>query len=166
MHEDVGAARELIHVDARGERRLPVRTRGRQAVALEPLTAGAPDARLLHILVNRREPGEEPQRLLALAEHVQRVAQAGEALAQALNLTREQLVLALERATARDADTARQRRAAQHEEQQRDNAADTDECLDDGLRHFYGAGGTRAVRDQHDGPATVCLLLLHMGMQT
>src|SRR6266513_1256268 len=105
-------------------------------------------------------------RLLALAEHVQRVAQAGEALAQALNLTREQLVLALERATVRDADTARQRRAAQHEEQQRDNAADTDECLDDGLRHFYGAGGARAVRDQHDGPATVCLLLLHMGMQT
>src|SRR5216117_3104236 len=164
--QDVGAPRELIHVHARGERLLPVRTRARETVALEPLSGGTADAGLLNVFVDRRQAGEQSQRLLALAENVQRVAQADEPLAQPLDLAREQLILALQRAAPRDVDAARQRGAAEHEKQQRDHAADADERLDDGLRHLHGAGRTRSVGDQHDGPAALCALLLHGGMKT
>ena len=122
-----------VHVDARGERLLAVRSRGREAVALEPLAARAPDAGLLHVPVDGRQPGEQPQRLFALAEHVERVPQSDEPLAHPLDLAREQLILALERPAPRDVDTARQRRATEHEKQQRHHAADADERLDDRL---------------------------------
>src|SRR5205823_720719 len=121
------------HVDTRGERLLAVGAGRRKTVAFEPLTARPTDARLLHVLVDRRQAGEQPQRLLALAEHVQRVTQSDEPFAQPLDLAREQLILALERAAPRDVDTARERRAAEHEKQQRDDAADADERLDDRL---------------------------------
>src|SRR5712671_3721957 len=133
MHEQVRAAGQLIHIDARGERLLAIRTRAGEAVALEPLAAGTTDARLLHILVDRGQPGEQPQRLLALAEHVERVTQPDEPFAQPLDLAREQLILALERPALRDVDTARERCAAEHEDQQRQYAADADERLDDRL---------------------------------
>ena len=87
-------------------------------------------------------------------------------LAQSLDLARQQLIFALERAAPRDVDTARERRAAEHEKQQRDYAADADERLDDRLRNLHGAGRTRSVGDQHHGPAALGVFLLHMRMQT
>ena len=53
MHENVGAPGQLIHVDARSQRLLPVATSSRQAVALEPLPGRPADARLLYVLVDR-----------------------------------------------------------------------------------------------------------------
>src|SRR6185503_19333478 len=100
-----------------------------QAVALRPLAGRSTDAALLHVLVDGREPGEEAERLFALAEDVQGVPQSGEPLAQPLDLACEQLILALDRATLGDVDAARQRGAAEDEEQQREQSADTDECL-------------------------------------
>jgi len=117
----------------RGQRLFPARTRGREAVALEPLTARAPDAGLLHVPVDRRQPGEQAQRLLAFAEDIQRVTQTDEAFAQPLDLARQQLILALEPTALCHGDAARQRRPAEDEYQQRQNAADAEERLDDRL---------------------------------
>src|SRR5258707_6255033 len=104
-----------------------------ESVPRDPVAPGPADAGLLHVLVDGRQAGEQPQRLLALADDVDGVTQSDEVLAQPLDLAREQLILALERAAPRDVDTARERRAAEHEKQQRDDAADADERLDDRL---------------------------------
>src|SRR2546427_9708692 len=61
-------------------------------------------------------------------------------------------------ATARDAPAARDRGDPQHGERQGHHAADADERLDERLRPLHGAGGSRAVRHQHDGPASLRFL--------
>ena len=94
---------------------------------------------MLHVFVDGGEAGHQPQRLFALAEHVERVTQSAEPLAQPLNLTREQLILALERAALRDVDAARQRCATEQEDQQRDNAAEADERFENRLGNLHGA---------------------------
>ncbi len=160
-HQNVGAAGQLIHVHAGGEGLRAIDSERGQAVTLRPLTARSADTTHLHIVVHRRETSEEAQRLLALAEDADSVTQSRESLAQALDLAREQLILVLERATPRDVHAARQRGTAEDEEQQREQSADADQCFDDGLRHFHGAGRPRSVGDQHDGPAPLGLFLLH-----
>src|SRR2546422_1067182 len=45
--------------------------------------------------------------------------------------------------------------AAQHEEQERDYAPDPHQGLHHRLRQLHGTGGSRAVRHQHDGPASL-----------
>ena len=102
-----------------------------------------------------RETGEETQCLLAIAECGQRVLETDEALAHALNLFREQPVLTLERATARDTDATRDGSAAEHEQDEHDHGAETEQCFDERLRHFHGSGGSRTVRDNHYRPATL-----------
>src|SRR2546429_30408 len=77
---------------------------------------------LLHGRVGRREPRQQPQLLLALAEAVQRVAQPGHALAHLLDLVGEHAVLVLERAAAGDVHAARDGGDAQHQERQRYHA--------------------------------------------
>src|SRR2546429_332799 len=74
---------------ARGPRR-------RQIVTPAPLPGGPADAGELHVFVDGGQSRHQPQRLLALAEHVERVPQTAEALAHSLDLAREQLILSFE----------------------------------------------------------------------
>src|SRR5437667_74992 len=58
----------------------------------------------------------------------------------------------------RDVHPARNGGDAQHQEGQRDHAADPDQRLDERLRYLHGAGRARAVRHDHEGPAALRLL--------
>src|SRR6266702_1807670 len=118
----------------------------------------AADAGLLDALVGRVQAREQAQLLLARADLVQRVAQPHHALAHPLDLVRENAVLVLERPAAGDAHPARNGGDAEHQERQRHHAADPDERLDHRLRQLDGAGSSRAVGHQHDGPASLRLL--------
>jgi len=92
-----------------------------------------------------------------MADLGERVLQPDHALAHPLDLVGEQAVLPLQRATARDADPARQHRAAQDDDQQREDAAEPDQELENGLRYLHRPGRARAVGHQHDRPATLRL---------
>src|SRR5207302_6328172 len=130
-----------------------------ETVALRPGPSRPADARLLHVRVGRREARQQPQLLLALAEVVQRVAQHRHPLAHLLDLVRQDAVFVFERAAARDVHATRDRGDAQHQERQRQHAADAQQSFQEGLRHLDGAGQARAVRHHHDGPASLRLLL-------
>src|SRR5216684_5482649 len=157
-HEEVGAARQRVHVEARRECLLAVRAERRETVPLGPGTGRPADPRILDAGVGGRKPREEPQLLLTLAEAVQRVAQAGHPLAHPLNLVGEDAVFVLERTAAGDVHPARDGGDAEHQERQHNHAADPDQGLDGRLRHLNGTGRPRAVRHQHDGPASLRLL--------
>ena len=164
-HQDVGPPAERVDIDARRERRLAMRPHRGEAVALRPGSGRSTDARPLHTGVGRREPGQEAHLLLPLAELVDGVGEAHQPLAHPLDLFGEQAVLVLESTAARDVDPARNGRGAQHQERQRDHAADPGQDFHDGLRQLDGAGSSRAVRHHHDRPASL-RLVAHLPVAT
>src|SRR2546426_7820535 len=81
---------------------LPVRAQRGEAVTLRPRAGRPADPGLLDGLVGGVQTREQAQLLLPLAELIERVAQPDHALAHALDLVREETVLVLEGAAARE----------------------------------------------------------------